>query len=255
MFSSKITTLIVATIIGTSIAASQENNAYFRTYETSFESVDDFAGFYIVPQDRKPTASHDLTSEIVRSGRLSHKGWITGGNPASSIFVNNNHRGYPTVQLYKLADGAFRTPVRIEFWVWLDMELKPGEWFSFATLDHTTKDIWDPVLINLSDEGFVHLMHVPANGRGITSFQTKSVKFPFRQWVKLSAELHFDKNDGYARVWQNDVLVSEAPVRRGNGLFTQAHFGLYAPPSLSAGVIYNDDLKIMEITKHLGTEP
>ncbi|VAW16873.1 hypothetical protein MNBD_ALPHA11-2265, partial [hydrothermal vent metagenome] len=164
-----------------------------------------------------------------------------------SRFVNNNHRGYPTIQLYKLEGGAFRTPVKIEFWVWLDMDLKPGEWFSFATLDHTTKDTWDPVLINLSDKGIVHLMHVPTNAKGITTYQNNSLKFPFKQWVKLSAELHFDKENGYAKVWQNDVLMSEAEVRRGNGLFTQAHFGLYAPPSITSGVIYNDDLAIREI--------
>ncbi len=224
-----------------------ESGMYLRTYQTSFESVDDFAGFYIVPQDARPTASHDLTTEIVRSGRFSHKGWVTGPNWPSSRFVNNNHRGYPTIQLYKLEGGAFRTPVKIEFWVWLDMDLKPGEWFSFATLDHTMRDIWDPVLINLSDEGIVHLMHVPTNGRGITTYQNETLKFPFRQWVKLTAELHFDRDNGYAKVWQDDVLVSEAEVRRGNGLFTQAHFGLYAPPSIASGVIYNDDLVIREM--------
>lgn len=218
-----------------------------RTFETSFETVEEFNGFYIVPQDAKPTASHDLSSEVVRSGKFAHKGWVTGSNPPSSAFVNNNHRGYPTIQLYKLPGGAFRTPVKIEFWVWLDMELKPGEWFSFATLDHTKRDTWDPVLINLSSDGFVHLMHVPTNAKGITSYQNTSLKFPFKKWVKISAELHFDEKNGYAKVWQNDVLMSKAEVRRGNGYFTQAHFGLYAPPSISAGVIYNDDLKIVEI--------
>ncbi len=218
-----------------------------RTYQTSFESIDDFKGFYIVPQDHKKTASHDQSRERVRSGQFSHKGWVTGVNPPSSSFVNNNHRGYPTIQLYKLKGGAFKTPAKIEFWVWLDMKLKKGEWFSFATIDHTKRDTWDPVLVNLSDDGFVHLMHVPKNGQSKRSFQTSSIKFPMRKWVKLSIEIHFDKKDGYAKVWQNGQLVSSAPVRVGNGLFTQAHFGLYAPPSVSSGVIYNDDLKITEL--------
>ncbi len=226
---------------------SQGNGSFNRVYKTGFESVNDFDGFYIVPQDARPTASHDLSGEVVRSGKFSHKGWVTGPNPPSSRFVNNNHRGYPTIQLYKLAGGAFRTPVKIELWVWLDMDLKPGEWFSFATLDHTRRDTWDPVLLNLSDRGIVHLMHVPTNGRGITTFQNDSVKFPLRKWVKLGVELHFDRKNGYAKAWQDDVLVSRAEVRRGNGLFTQAHFGLYAPPSISSGVIYNDDLVIREL--------
>jgi len=126
-----------------------------RVFSISFESVSDFDGFYITPQNYKGTSSHDQSTEQVRSGEYAHKGWIYGSNRRSTWLTNNNHRGYPTIQLYKLPDGAFQTPVMIEFWVWLDMEIKPGEWFSFATLDHTTRDTWDPVLINLSDEGIV----------------------------------------------------------------------------------------------------
>lgn len=219
-----------------------------RVYSTSFEAVDDFADFYIVPQNHKGTTSHDLSREVVHSGEFAHKGWISAANPASNWARNNNHRGYPTIQLYKLSDGAFQTPVKIEFWVWLDMEITKGEWFSFATLDHTTSDRWDPVLVNLSDEGFVHLMHVPTNGKSERSFQTSTIKFPMRQWVKLGVILHFGATDGYAEVYQDGQLVSRAPVRRGSGLFTQAHFGLYAPPSMTSGVVFNDDLVITEVT-------
>jgi hypothetical protein len=217
-----------------------------RVFETGFESVDDFDGFYIVPQDHLNTASHEQSTEQVHSGLSSHKGWIYGSNPPSSLFVNNNHRGYPTVQLYKTPDGAYRTPVLIELWVWLDMPIAPGEWFSFATLDHTTSDTWDAVLINLSDDGFVHLMHVPTNGQGVRTFQTTTVKFPMRTWVKLTTCLHFDGTTGFAKVWQDGELVSTAEVRRGNGTLTQVHFGLYAPPSIATGVVYNDDLSIRE---------
>ncbi len=230
------------------LAAGAPARAEPRSFATSFESVEDFRGFYITPQGHKGTTFQELSDEVVHSGRLAHKAWITGPNPPSGLFVNNNHRGYPTIQLYKLPGGAFRTPVRVTFRVWLDMEIAKGEWFSFATLDHTTANTWDPVLVNLSDEGFVHLMHVPANGRGEWSFQTDSIRFPMRQWVELSVELHFDEDNGYAAVWQDGQLVSRAPVRRGRGLLTQAHFGMYAPPSIAGGVVYNDDLTITEIT-------
>lgn len=218
-----------------------------RTFRTGFETTADFNGFFIVPQNHMNTASHDLSTEVVRSGQFAHKGWIFGPNPPSGPGQNNNHRGYPTVQLYKTEGGAFKTPVFIEFWVWLDMALSPpGEWFSFATLDWTTADTWDAVLVNLSDQGFVHLMHVPVNGQKVYTFQTATLKFPMKQWVKLSVALHFDPTGGYAKVWQDDSLVSSALVHRGEGRFTQAHFGLYAPPSLSNGVVYNDDLIIRE---------
>ncbi len=233
------------------LLAGQAQAQPLREFSTGFEDVSDFDGFYLTPQNYKGTSSQELSTEQVRSGRFAHKGWIYGANRRSTLFTNNNHRGYPTIQLYKLEGGAFRTPVKIEFWVWLDMEIKPGEWFSFATLDYTTRDTWDPVLVNLSDEGIVHLMHVPRNGKAEYSFQTEDIIFPMREWVKLGIELHFDEENGYAKVWQNDQLVSQAPVGNGDGLFTQAHFGLYAPPSMTEGVVFNDDLVIREIR---GTE-
>jgi hypothetical protein len=217
-----------------------------RVFKSSFETRDDFAGFYMVTPGHMGTASHMLSTEQVHSGTYAHKGWIDGANPPSRLLTNNNHRAYPTFQPHTTAEGGYKTPVFIEFWVWLDMNLLPGEWFSFATLDHTTTTRWDAVLVNLSDKGFVHLMHVPTRGKGKWTFQTNTVKFPMKQWVKLTVVLHFDKKNGYAKVWQDDQLVSESRVERGNGFFTQAHFGLYAPPSVSAGVVYNDDLFIKE---------
>ncbi len=222
------------------------NQSPLRIYQTSFESVDDFQSFYIVPQNHMNSASHEQSSEKTHTGNYSHKGWIYAANPPSTLAQNNNHRAYPTIQLYKTTGGAYKTPVLIEFWVWLDIDLSPGEWFSFATLDHTTSDSWDAVLVNLSDQGFVHLMHVPYSGQGERTFQTSTLKFPIKQWVKLTISLHFDRDRGYANVWQDDQLVSQAEVKRGAGFLTQAHFGLYAPSSKSSGVIYNDDLMIKE---------
>lgn len=226
------------------------NGAGLRTFTTSFESIDDFKGFYITPQNHKDSTSHELSVEQARTGKSAHKGWVYKNNNSSNFFVNNNHRGYPTVQLYKTSGGAFKSPVLIELWVWLDMELEKGEWFSFATLDHTTSDRWDPILVNLSDEGIVHLMHVPFNGEKERTFQTTDIKFPMKKWTKLTICLDLDSVNGNAKVWQDDVLVSEARIGEGraDGLFTQAHFGLYAPPSISKGVVYNDDLTIKEGT-------
>ena len=220
-----------------------------RVFSTSFESIGDFSGFYIVPQNYSGSSSHDLSKEQVRSGTYSHKGWIYKEN-SESFFTNTNHRGYPTIQLNRTGGGAFKTPALIEFWVWLDMDIQKGEWFSFATLDYTNSTEWDPVLVNLSDEGTVQLMHVPSNGQGKRTFQTNSIKFPMKKWTKLTMCLDFDAQDGNVKVWQNDQLVSTSMIAkgRGDGFLTQAHFGLYAPGSLSRGVVYNDDLVIKEGT-------
>jgi hypothetical protein len=45
-------------------------------------------------------------------------------------------------------------------------------------------------------------------------------------------------------VRQNDDLVARATVNGGHGRLEQAHFGMYAIPSLTAGTVCNDDLKI-----------
>ncbi len=241
---------ILAMAFGSSAGVAIESGASSpkRIFQTGFESLDDFRGFYIVPQNHLQSASHDQSAEVVHGGRYAHKGWIYAANPPSTPLQNNNHRGYPTLQFYKTPAGALKTPVLVEFWVWLDASLKPGEWLSFATLDHTTSDQWDAVLVNVNDAGFVHLMHVPARGQGKRIFQTSTLKFPLKQWVKLAVALHFDPKKGYAKVWQNDQLVSQAEITRGNGFLTQAHFGLYAAPSLSRGTIYNDDLLIQEVS-------
>jgi len=249
-----IKTLIFATLVVSFCVGACKNDPAIkpeptnhRTFQTGFESIVDFSGFYIVPQNHMNSASHDTSREQVRTGKYAHKGWIYAVNPPSTPAQNNNHRAYPTIQLHKTAGGAFKTPALIELWVWLEVTLARGEWFSFATLARSTSDAyWDAVLVNLSDAGFVHLMHVPTQGQGQWTFQTTTVKFPLRQWVKLTIEIDFDPDHGYAKVWQNDTLVSTAQVKGGNGTLPQAHFGLYAPPSLASGVVYNDDLAIME---------
>ncbi|WP_244245333.1 hypothetical protein [Leptospira kemamanensis] len=51
-----------------------------------------------------------------------------------------------------------------------------------------------------------------------------------------------------AKVWVDSTLVSTANVSGGCGVLEQAHFGLYASPTLSSGSIYNDDLRIQEVS-------
>ena len=237
--------------------ASATSIAPGRMFSTSFESVADFDGFYIVPQDHMGTASHDLSSERVHSGTYAHKGWIYGVNPPSTPFVNNNHRAYPTVQLHKTPGGGYACPCFVEFYAWLDMPLdEPGEWFSFATLARSTSDsYWNAVTVNVSAPnpapgttagGVLHLMHVPSAGLREPTFQTSTIVFPMRQWVRISIYIDLDPANGEAKAWQDGQLVSAAPVTGGNGKLEQAHFGLYAHPGIGSGVVYNDDLLIIE---------
>ncbi len=223
-----------------------------RTFATSFESVTDFNGFYITPQSHLGTTFHELTDSNVHSGTYSHRAWIRGSNPASTSTINNNHRGYPTVQFQKTPKGSFKTPCYVSLWVWLDMELNANvtgedDWFSFATFTDDETDNWErTVLVNLSANGFVHLQHTTNQGKQTSIFQTSEITFPQREWVELKIFLDFGE-DGYAKIWQNGELVSHAKIGNITNKLSQAHFGLYCSPQLSTGEVFNDDLKIVEV--------
>lgn len=224
-----------------------------KKFKTSFETVSDFPGFYLTPQAHLGTTFHELSDSIVQSGEYAHKAWLNDTNPPTTITSNNNHRGYPTIQLQKTIEGVFTTPCYITIWVWLDMELQENitggedDWFSFATFTDDESDNWDrTVLVNLDYNGIVHLGHVPIQGGQTHIFQTTSIFFPQKEWVELKIYLDF-RNNGYAKVWQNGQLVSHANVESIDNKLSQAHFGLYCPPQIASGTIYNDDLIIEEV--------
>ena len=223
-----------------------------KMFQTSFETIDDFSGFYKTPQGHLGPTFHELSDSIVHSGKYSHKAWIDGANPPS-ITENNNHRGYPTIQLNKTLGGSFKSPCYITFWVWLDMDLKGSttgeedDWFSFATFTDDESDNWDrTILINLSHDGYVHLQNVPKQNEQEHEFQTSSITFPQKEWVELKIYLDLS-NEGYAKVWQNGQLVSHAKIGNITNKLSQVHFGLYCSPQLMNGTVYNDDLIIKEV--------
>ncbi len=228
------------------------NTTTKKEFISSFESVDDFSGFYITPQGHMGTTFHELSNSIVHSGTYAHKAWIEGTNPPATIESDNNHRGYPTIQFQNTTEGVFKTPCYITIWVWLDIELQENtvgdnDWFSFATFTDDETDNWSrTVLVNLDHNGFVHLGHVPLQGEQNYIFQNTNLIFPQREWVELKIYLDFREN-GYAKVWQNGQLVSHANLLNLDNKLSQIHFGMYAPPQIASGVVYNDDLKIIEV--------
>lgn len=224
-----------------------------KEFISSFESVDDFSGFYLTPQGHLGTSFHELSDSVVHSGTYSHKAWIDGANPPSTITTNNNHRGYPTVQFQKTSQGTFKTPCYITLWVWLDMELQESatgeenDWFSFATFTDDESNNWSrTVLVNLNSDGFVQLQHTSNQGQSTKNIQTTDLTFPQKEWVELKMYLDFREN-GYAKVWQNGQLVSHANIGNITNKLSQAHFGLYCSPQLITGTVYNDDLVIKEV--------
>lgn len=219
---------------------SAEWTAVFRT---GFEAVEDFGAAYSTPQSE--TTRHELSTEQVHSGSLAHKGWLTGIVPAVPEVDGPNHRGYPTVQLDEL-DGGCPGACLVEFWVWLDVSLGPGQWFSLATLSSDSSDRWLPVVtVNVGAEGTLHTFHVPRHGLAEREFQATQL-FPMKRWVRVTTYIDF-RADGAIATWQDGTLTSAARIERGAGVLEQAHFGLYAPPDLLEGTVFNDDLTIWHL--------
>ena len=104
-----------------------------RTFTTSFEDPNDLAGFYATPQSG--LTHHEVSGEQVHTGSRADRAWVTGpGGPGLEV-DGPNHRGYPTIQLQRLAGSrgtGFRSPTITELWVWLDVSLSAGQWISLA---------------------------------------------------------------------------------------------------------------------------
>ena len=247
-----------------------------RTFESSYESFDDFKRFYIVPSGDYDS-NQGLSTEQVKDGHYAHKAWIVKARAENNDgLIYLPHRAYPTIQLQKTTDGIFRTPCLLSLWVYLDMNLqyKPkgsiNDWFSFITLSPDQSNNWNRVVcINTGPDGYVRLVHVPNQGQQIRIFQSdsindpkKSMQFKQKTWIRLDVYIDFDAKNGYAKVWQNGKLVSHALVKGGNGGLAQIHCGLYASSDIPSGVIYNDKLLIKEVENedeiqayiNLGTE-
>jgi hypothetical protein len=215
------------------------------------EAVGDFS-FY----DSTGSVSQSLSSAQVHTGTGSHLGQITAANAAD----NENslvHRAYGYIQFDQMSIGVFRTPVLATVWVWLDLPAlvirNPliDDWFSFATLSCGTDAAWTGLFtVNLNPQGYAYLYHVPTVGLSNWTYQASAANggpvFPMRQWVKLEIYYYGHAVNGFVRVFQDGVRVSEAPITGGNGTLARVHFGMYASPAVGSGLVYNDDISITE---------
>jgi len=239
-----------------------------RTFTTGFEDPADLAGFYSTPQSA--LTHHETTSAIAHSGTHSEHAWVTGAGGPGLEVDGPNHRGYRAIQLDKAAGGdlgGFRSPSLVQLWVWLDVSLLKGQWFSFATFTNDSSVRWDRVVtVNLDPAGYLNIFHVPLAHQNTLALQRTDILFPMRTWVRLTAYVDLTPAHGAVAVWQNSTLIAAArvdpqvdaaaraardagslPPDRLTDRLEQAHFGLYAPPEVTAATVYNDDLTIAEL--------
>jgi hypothetical protein len=215
-----------------------------RVLSTGFENAGDFAGFHVTPETS--STHRALSNEVVHAGSLAGKGWITGPtNPGDPD--GPNHRGYRTIQLWKLPGGGFRRSVIIDMFVWVDAALRPGEWLSLATLSADKSNGWTRVVtLDVGPDGHLALFHVPRQGEGRPLQQNTTTPFPQRRWVQVRMEVDLAPRGAIA-VWQDGRLIATARIEGGHGRLEQAHFGVYASPSVTSATVYNDDLSIRQV--------
>ncbi|MBL8993006.1 MAG: polysaccharide lyase [Spirochaetia bacterium] len=236
-----------------------------RSFQSSLESDADFQAFYIENAANFGSAQSYVgggDDPVAVDGSKIHKAWILKANDSDNNSTSGYkpHRAYPTIQLQKTSGGIYRTPCLVTFYVWLDVPLQSrsgiNDWVSLATLTPDSSDQWVRVVVaNVTVDGYFRLVHVPNQGEQIYTYQAgadndpgKTKLFPWRKWVRVDIFIDFDETRGSAKLWQNQVLVSQAQVRGGRGALAQAHFGLYAGAALGTGRVYNDKLRIREIT-------
>ena len=162
-------------------------------------------------------------------------------------------------------------------------------WLSLATFTSYADSSWiRSYLVNVDNNYRIHLMHVPQQGQSLQNiYQNQTTQIPKKQWVNISIFIDYTTdnrfNSPFIGAWQDSELVAastfndridpysippeqhpqclqgwdqqdltDAEQRCGlnyTGGLAQLHLGLYAPPLLSAGTIYNDGLRIFEILR------
>ncbi len=196
----------------------QENLSIENQYFNGFESLDDFKGFYIVPQKYMGSSTHELSGDNVKFGSSAHKAYMYGANPVI-VGVNTNHRAYPSFKFSKTPIGIIKGAALVEFWVWSNIRLSDSadrNWFSLATFSNYNDNNWyRSYLVNINAQYIMHLMYVPNNTEDVHDiFQTTSLHFPLNQWVKVSVYIDNDSDNRFhsplIAVWQDGVLVSAA---------------------------------------------
>ena len=166
---------------------------------------------------------------------------------------------------------------------------KGEDWLSLATLRSYYDTTWPRAyLINLDYKYRLHLMHVANQSEGNNDiYRAENIYFPKNKWVRVTAYIDYTKdnrfNSPFIAVWQDGILAAAArfndritqKLLQSNlhieclrdwdktsivkaeamcglnyrGGLTQAHFGIYAPPKISKGTVYNDDLTVIEVIK------
>lgn len=225
------------------------------------EEYSEFNGFHVEPLVQTDV-EHDLLAENVFDGQKSHKAWMkaikTGGD---------NHRAYATVQLQNAGfDRGFSPYCLMDFWAYVDVDMfdeADKDWVSLATFTSYEDNTWPrSVLLNLDRDYGLHIQHRNVNTDAFPVYGDPRFTFPRSQWNRITilTDYTFAPQKPVLVTWIDGVerirteftdrlsgLEEEANDYNYYGGMVQFHAGLYAPPLLTSGTMYNDNLQICRL--------
>lgn len=206
-----------------------------KIFETDFSDLSIWNGQYIEPTET-PWHRHGIVP--CPGGGMMHESVISSAMPD-----NKPHRMYGCLRFL----DPFKTPCLISLEVWTSILLAGAQWNSLATFCSNGTDAWDNVTtLNLDASRVPYLMHVPRYEERAPLYQAK---LPLLKsgWSRLHTYLDYSPNWGYAKVFNEDKLVSAGRVEAGDRVLRQVHFGGYTDSSVASGFTRNRRIRIMEV--------
>lgn len=234
-------------------------------------SLDEFDGFYITPTPRYSSHEHELTSEVGRDD--THRAWMYADNTARPE-SDKNHRAYPTIQIQNISGKTegFNPYALIDFECKVDVDLvdvTDKDWVSLATWETYSDNTWPrATLLNIDKDYGYHLQHLHQTGDSHPA--TGRVTMTQGAWTRIVILLCFERHpgaslDSWVYAWADGTLVAQSSwTNRYSGAteaansithfggLTQFHAGLYAPPALDDGQVWNDNLYISQLSLQNG---
>jgi hypothetical protein len=225
------------------MARAQDPTPAWRSgFETGFpgEWLDYDNGSYTASGEPNPGMNEawtivDTADPLVPAGSHAYKRWPIAAQAES-------HRAYPGVHL------DVPSPLCNSFLVYLDVDydaLEVAEWVHFATWGNNPD--WQVHTMSVRDRK-LEMAHLDWSYIG----PSPQPDFPLRQWVRFTAYIHYQGAEVYVRVWQDGAPVLEGTYTTVAGTNLQrAHWGWYSSGSITAGVQYNDEIQIWQLSEPL----
>lgn len=223
-----------------SALAQQATPAWYSGFETGFpgapgEWLDyDLEAF---SKDGKVNPGYSTAWTIATGGDVTYAGQgVYKGWPVAK--QSESHRAYPVIHV------DIPSPLVNSFMVYLDVDynsMSETEWVHFATWSNNT--VWDVHTLSVRDRK-LEMAHLDWEYIGSGPQQD----FPLRRWVRFTAYIHYQGDEGYVRLWQDGqpVLEGTYDVVAGRNLM-RAHWGWYSSGSIAKGVQYNDEIQIWKL--------